>query len=223
MPKKQRSIKYRDEVKAAVYSMSNKEAAKALRGAQMAEENARARAKARAEARAKARAEARAVATEARRPGLEKFLENKFGNFQDVYNDVRSRDPDVRSRDPDVRSRDPDVRSRDPDVRSRDPDMMLSVAEMTPEFQQLTYPAKSKAAKALKNLEGLPSGKSWLPSSITKRPYSASIKYRNNPGSSRDASGRKLYKTRNKKSRRGRRGKRTRRARRTRRTRRSRK
>ena len=203
MPKKQRSIKYRDEVKAAVYRMSNTEAANSLRAAQMAEENARAKAAAAraraAAARAEARAEARAAAAERRRPDLEKDLEDKFGNYEHVYNDLRSRDPD----------------------------MTLTLSEMTPGFQQLLHPEKSKAAIALRKLEGLPSGKSWLSSNIRKRPYRASKTYRNNPGStSKDAHGRKLYKTRNKKSRRGRQGKRTRRARisrRARRTRRARK
>ncbi len=193
MPKKQRSIKSRDEVEAAVYNMSNTEAAlslrASLRAAQMAEENARAKAAAAraraAAARAEARAEARAAAAERRRPGLEKDIEDMFGNIEHVYNDLRSRDPDA----------------------------MLTYSDMTPGFQELLYPENSSTAKALKNLEELPSGNFWLKSAISKRPYYASLKKRYNPRSSRYASGRKLYKTRNKKSRRGRQGKRTRRAR----------
>lgn len=187
---KSRSMEYTDkEVKAAVYSMSNKEAANSLRAAIMAEEDARAR----AEARAVARAEAR---TEARRPGLENRLEQKFGKYQDLHGDLMSRGSD----------------------------MMITLPEMTTEFREAILPEilqdeASRAARELNELKGLPSGRAWL-SGITKSPYSASIKYRNNPGSRRAASGRKLYKTRNKKSRRGRRGKRTRRARNTRKARR---
>jgi len=184
MPKKQRSIKksikYRDDVEAAVYSMSNEEAAQSLRATQMAEENARAKAAAAraraAAARAEARAEARAAAAERRRPGLEKDIEDMFGNIEDVDNDLRSRDPDT----------------------------MLTYSDMTPGFQELFYDKNSSTARALKKLEELPSGNFWLKSAISKRPYYASLKK-----SSKNAMGRKLYKTRNKKSRRGRQGKRT--------------
>jgi len=67
-------------------------------------------------------------------------------------------------------------------------------------------PTTKKTANELKRLQGLPSGHLWEEWESLE----------DKPGSSRDGMGRKLYKTRNKKSRRGRRSKRSRRTRRAR-------